>query len=270
MGVGHYENFPVASGLLPARLRRPVAAVYWFARQADDFADEGERSPEERLALLGRYRDELRLLEAGKAPATPFFAELGAVIRAHALPFAPFHDLLDAFSQDVVKKRYANFAEVLDYCRRSANPVGRLVLQLYGAAGEAHRLEWSDAICTALQLANFWQDVAVDYAKGRIYIPLDDLARFGVGEAQISAGDAGGAWPELMRFEIARARELMRSGAPLATELRGRLGWELRTIVQGGLRILEKLDRVQGDVFHARPQLRAWDWPLMLGRALAM
>lgn len=270
MGVGHYENFPVASVLLPARLRRPVATIYWFARQADDIADEGDRSPQERLELLEGYRQQLRALEQGEPPSAEFFAGLGEIIRLYRLPIGPFYDLLDAFSQDVVRKRYADFAELLDYCRRSANPVGRLVLHLYGAAGEGRNFEWSDAICTALQLANFWQDVAVDFAKGRIYIPQEDLARFGVSEAQISAGDACGGWPALMRFEIARARELMRSGSPLATALRGRLGWELRTIVQGGLRILQKLDAVGGDVFHARPQLGAWDWTVMLGRALAM
>ncbi len=270
MGVGHYENFPVASLLLPARLRRPVATIYWFARQADDIADEGDRSPQERLLLLEGYREQLRALERGKPPGSEFFAGLGEVIRLYRLPFGPFHDLLDAFSQDVVKKRYADFAELLDYCRRSANPVGRLVLHLYGAASETRHFQWSDAICSALQLANFWQDVAVDFTKGRIYIPQDDLARFGISETQISAGDTGGSWAALMHFEIARARELMSSGSPLAKALPGRLGWELRTIVQGGLRILQKLDAVHGDVFHARPQLAAWDWPVMLGRALAM
>jgi squalene synthase HpnC len=270
MPVDHYENFPVGSLLLPARLRRPVAAVYWFARQADDFADEGERSPGERLSLLEGFRAELRAIEAGRPAGTPFFAELSSVVRDHTLPLQPFHDLLDAFSQDVVKKRYADFAEVLDYCRRSANPVGRLMLCLYGAAGEARHLEWSDAICSSLQLINFWQDVEVDYAKDRIYLPQDDMARFGVPETQIAARDTAGGWRALMRFEIARAREMMLAGAPLAKRLPGRIGLELRTIVQGGLRIAEKLERVEGDVFRRRPVLHAWDWPLMLGRALAM
>ena len=270
MGAGHYENFPVGSVLLPAHLRRPVAAVYRFARQADDFADEGERSPEERLALLEGYREELRALEAGKPSHTAFFAELGAVIGEYRLPYRPFHDLLDAFSQDAVKKRYENFAELLEYCRRSANPVGRLVLRLYRSDQDPRYLDWSDAICSALQLANFWQDIEIDFRKGRIYLPQEDMARYGIGEAQIAARDSGGEWPELMRFEIARSRELMQSGAPLATRLPGRIGLELRTIVQGGLRIFEKLERVNGDVFRNRPVLRAWDWPLVLGRALAM
>ena len=270
MPAGHYENFPVGSVLLPARLRRPVAAVYQFARRADDFADEGDHAPGDRLALLEGFRAELRAIQAGGPAGEPFFIELAAVIRDHRLPLEPFHDLLDAFSQDVVKKRYADFGEVLEYCRRSANPVGRLMLCLYGAAGEPHHMAWSDAVCTSLQLVNFWQDVEIDFAKDRVYLPQDDLARFGVREAQIAARDAGGGWPALMRFQVGRARALMLSGAPLATRLGGRIGLELRTIVQGGLRIAEKLDDAGGDVFRRRPVLRAWDWPVMLGRALAM
>jgi squalene synthase HpnC len=270
MSVGHYENFPVGSLLLPARLRRPVAAVYRFARQADDFADEGSLAPGKRLALLEAYRDELRAIDAGRPPREPFFAELAEVVREHRLPLQPFYDLLDAFSQDVVKKRYADFDEVLGYCRRSANPVGRLMLVLYGAAQEPRHLEWADALCSALQLINFWQDVEIDFRKDRIYLPQDDMARYGVTEAQIAARDCGGGWPALMRFQVARARTMLESGAPLAGRLRGRVSLELGTIVQGGLRIVEKLERVDGDVFRRRPVLRAWDWPLMLGRALAM
>jgi phytoene synthase len=270
MPVDHYENFPVGSLLMPARLRRPVAAVYWFARQADDFADEGERIPEERLSLLEGFRAELRAIEAGRKPGSAFFERLAAVIAEHRLPLRPFYDLLDAFSQDVVKKRYADFSEVQDYCRRSANPVGRLMLHLYQAADQPRHLEWSDAICTSLQLINFWQDVEIDFAKDRVYLPQEDLARFGVAESQIAARDAGGAWRELMRFEVGRARDLMLSGAPLARRLPGRIGLELRTIVQGGLRIAEKLDRVEGDVFRRRPVLRRWDWPLLVARALSM
>ena len=266
MSVGHYDNFPVASWLLPRALRPAVAAIYWFARTADDFADEGDAPASERLARLNGYRADLTRIAAGREPDSPVLARLAPVIAAHALPLQPFHDLLDAFSQDVVKQRYASFDEVLDYCRRSANPVGVLMLHLFGAAG-ADNLRRSDAICTGLQLANFWQDVAVDWAKGRLYLPQDDLARFGVNEAQIDAGRVDNAWRRTMAFQIARTRALLQSGAPLARALPGRIGWELRLVVQGGLRILERIDRAGGDVFRHRPVLRGPDWSLMLWRA---
>ena len=269
MPVGHYENFPVASLLLPARLRHPVSVIYRFARSADDFADEGSISQAERLALLGGYRDELRRLEAGKTGGSALFAELGRVIGAYDLPFEPFYDLLDAFTQDVTKTRYANFDEVLSYCRRSADPVGRLMLHLYGEVNAAN-VACSDAICSALQLINFWQDIETDFRKNRIYLPQDDMARFGVTERQIAAGDCSGRWWDLMRFQIERARKLMLAGAPLAARLPGRVGIEIRAVVQGGLRILEKLERARGDVFRHRPVLRPWDWPVLLWRASAM
>ena len=267
MPVAHYENFPVASLLLPARLRRPVAAVYRFARSADDFADEGELPAAARLALLDGYRAELDRIGAGRAPLTPLFAELQDVVAAHRLPLAPFYHLLDAFSQDVTKQRYATFAEVMDYCRRSADPVGRLMLHLYERYDEGNAAS-SDSICSALQLVNFWQDIEVDFRKNRIYLPQDEMRRFGVREAQISAGDASGGWWDLMRFQIDRARSLLLAGAPLASRIPGRIGLEIRTVVQGGLRILEKLERVRGDVFRHRPVLKPVDWPLLLCRAL--
>jgi squalene synthase HpnC len=268
MSVGHYENFPVASVLLPARLRHPVAVIYRFARSADDFADEGDLPAAQRLALLDAYRQELRRLEAGAAAGNALFAEIASIARAHRLPLQLFHDLLDAFSQDVVKKRYADYAEVLDYCRRSANPVGRLLLHLFEAASEAN-LRLSDAICTGLQLINFWQDVQIDWRKDRIYLPQDELLRFGVSERQIADADTSGNWQALMRFQVDRARALMKTGAPLGRILRGRIGLEIRTIVQGGLRILEKIDKAKGDVYHHRPVLKAYDWPLLLARAIA-
>jgi len=267
MSVGHYENFPVASLLLPPRLRAPVSVIYRFARSADDFADEGDLAPAARLALLDGYRAELDRLSKGTPPAAPLFHELGRVILAHGLPLAPFYDLLDAFSQDVTKPRYANFAEVMDYCRRSADPVGRLMLHLYGKC-DGINVAASDSVCTALQLVNFWQDVEIDFLKNRIYLPQDEMARFGVSEAQIAARDASGGWWDLMQFQVERARALMLSGAPLALRLPGRIGLEIRTVVQGGLRILEKLERVRGDVFRHRPVLRLLDWPLLFCRAL--
>lgn len=269
MSVGHTENFPVASVLLPAALRHPVAVIYRFARTADDFADEGDLRPHERLAFLEGYRAELRRLEAGHSPASPLFQELREVIAAHRLPLVPFYDLLDAFSQDVTKQRYANFTEVMDYCRRSADPIGRLMLHLYGDRDD-HDFACSDAICSALQLTNFWQDVEIDFRKNRIYLPQEDMARFGVTEDQIAASDASGGWWDLMRFQIDRSRRMMVRGAPLAIRLPGRIGLEIRTVVQGGLRILEKLEQARGDVFRHRPILKAFDWPLMFCRALVM
>jgi squalene synthase HpnC len=266
MSAGHYENFPVASVLLPAPLRHPVSVIYRFARSADDFADEGDLPPAERLTQLDNYRQELRRLEAGSAPDRALFAELGQVVRDYRLPLQLFHDLLDAFAQDVVRNRYADYAELMDYCRRSADPVGRLLLHLFGAATEAN-LRRSDAICSSLQLINFWQDVAIDWRKDRIYLPQDEMLRFEVTERQIASGDASGQWPALMRFQVERARALMQSGAPLGRALPGRIGLEIRTIVQGGLRILEKLDKIEGDVYHHRPVLNAYDWPLLLFRA---
>jgi len=266
MSVGHYENFPVASLLLPRRLRPAVATIYWFARTADDFADEGDRLPAERLAQLDAYRTELARITEGRVPQAPRFVELAAVIRGYGLPIEPFRDLLDAFSQDVLKQRYGTFDEVLDYCRRSANPVGRLMLHLYGAAAPGDLVR-SDAICTALQLVNFWQDVALDWRKGRIYLPQDEMTRFGVSEKHVAEAHADDAWQRLMAFQTSRTRALLESGAPLARTLPGRIGWELRMVVQGGLRILERIDRVRGDVFRRRPALRAPDWPRMLWRA---
>jgi squalene synthase HpnC len=269
MPVDHYENFPVASLLVPAPLRRPIEVIYRFARSADDIADEGEATPEARLAGLAAYGAELDRIAAGQAPETPLFADLAVVIAAHGLPLQLFRDLLDAFAQDVVKTRYADFPELLNYCRRSANPVGRLVLHLVGRTGP-QQLERSDCICTALQLINFWQDIAVDWKKGRIYLPQADLPRFRIGEDDIAAGRWSANWAALMDFQTDRAAALMRRGAPLVHDLPGRIGWEIRLTVHGGLRILERLRRVRGDVFRERPVLGPWDWAVLAGRSLTM
>jgi len=263
----HYENFPVASVLLPMRYREPIGLIYSFARQADDFADEGDLPPEERLRRLNEFRQELNRIEAGQVPLSPFFAELANMIRTWRLPVQLFRDLLDAFSQDVVKTRYENFAEVLDYCRRSANPVGRLLLHLYGQA-TPENLKQSDAICSALQIINFQQDVAIDYRKNRIYFPLDEMRAYGITEQQIARGDTGGNWQAFMAFQISRAQDMMASGASLGLALPGRIGLELRTMIAGGERILLKLQAANGDMFRHRPVLRAWDWASMLTRAL--
>jgi phytoene synthase len=271
MPVDHYENFPVASMLLPARLREPVEAIYAFARSADDIADEGDAPPAERLARLAAYRRELDAIARAEPPCdaalAPLFERLARNVRRFGLPLEPFYDLIDAFAQDVVRTRYADFAELGDYCRRSANPVGRLLLHLYAAA-TPENLRLSDHICTSLQLINFWQDVAIDRDKQRIYLPLDELARFGVAEAHIAAARCDGAWRALMAFQVGRARDMMLRGAPLARRLRGRIGWELRLVVLGGLRILEHIEHAGYDVFRHRPRLLRSDWMRLAWRAL--
>ena len=262
MAVGHYENFPVASLLLPAPLREPIEIIYRFARSADDFADEGDDPPELRLRKLNDYRRQL------ETPEDPLLRDVAKIIREHELPVELFADLLDAFSQDVTKKRYANFADVLDYCRRSANPVGRLLLHLFKRTSDSN-CRASDAICSALQLVNFWQDVDVDYLNdGRIYLPQDEMARHGVTERHISQKICDDAWRNLMKFQVERARALMLSGKNLGRALPGRIGLEIRATIQGGLRILEKIERARYDVFRRRPKLRALDWPVVFLKAV--
>jgi squalene synthase HpnC len=262
VSVGHYENFPVASLLLPRSLRRPVALIYHFARTADDYADEGNEPRETRLENLRRWRDQL------EQPKEEFFEKLRQIRLEHELPLQLFHDLLDAFTQDVVKNRYADFAEVLDYCRRSANPVGRLLLHLFKRVNET-TLAQSDRVCSALQLINFWQDVGTDYAaRDRIYLPRDEMQRFGVDERQIAERRVDDAFRALLRFQAERARRLMLDGKPLLDALRGRFRLEIAVTVESGLRILEKLEQADYDMFRHRPVLKWFDWPSLLYRAL--
>ena len=269
MPVNHYENFPVASILLPRRLVPAVEAIYAFARSADDLADEGDALPVQRLASLDAYDAALDGIERGEPQGDPMFARLSGVIAQYDLPLQPFRDLLSAFKQDVGTKQYASFGLLLDYCRRSANPVGWLMLSLYGAATPRNITD-SDAICSALQLINFLQDVAIDREKERLYLPLNDLARFGVTPGQLDQAEADARFRALMKFELERARALMLSGAPLARRLPGRIGWELRLVVQGGLRILEAIEKVDFDVFRRRPRLALPDWLVIAWRALWM
>jgi phytoene synthase len=271
MPVDHYENFPVASLLLPARLRPPVEAIYAFARSADDIADEGDAAPAERLAQLDAYRGALDAISGGTLPTAaalvPLFTRLADAIQQHHLPLAPFYDLLDAFSQDVVKTRYADFAELSHYCARSANPIGRLMLELYGAATNINLLR-SNAICSSLQLINFCQDIAIDWHKNRVYLPQNDLDHFAVTLDDIAAGRTSPQWRKLLAFQVERARAMMLKGAPLALELRGRIGWEMRLIVEGGLRILSRIEAADFDVFNHRPHLGKADWLAIGWRAL--
>jgi squalene synthase HpnC len=269
MPVEHYENFPVASILLPKRLRPAVEAIYAFARTADDLADEGDATASERLAALTAYDAALDRIAAGATDHAPLFERLAVTVRAHELPLAPLYALLSAFKQDVVVHRYATYDTLLDYCARSANPVGQLMLHLYGAATEEN-LRDSDAICSALQLINFLQDVAVDLHKERIYLPLEDLARYAISPAALDHPDARARWRAMMKFEVARARALMHSGAPLALRLKGRIGFELRLVVQGGLRILDAIEAVEYDVFRHRPKLEKRDWLAVFWAAVRM
>jgi squalene synthase HpnC len=268
VGIDHYENFPVASVLLPARLRAPVEAIYHFAREADDIVDEGDATPQARLAALDARLLELDRIKRGEVPELPLYRELAVQAAAHRLPIQPLRDLLDAFRQDVTKTRYADFGELVHYCRRSANPIGRLLLHLYGETAP-RSLAMSDGICSALQLINFLQDVDSDYRdRGRIYIPQDEMARFGITDQDIARRAPSPAWRRLMNFQRDRARRMLQAGAPLGRVLRGRIGLELRSIVMGGDRVLEKLHAADGDVFGARPVLRGLDWPLVFWRAL--
>jgi squalene synthase HpnC len=266
MSVEHYENFPVASILLPGHLRRPVQIIYRFAREADDFADEGDMPDAERLARLDGFRAELARIANREESQAPLFRDVAEIVAEHRLPLQLFHDLLDAFAQDVVKKRYADFTELLDYCRRSANPVGRLLLHLYRVATPVN-LACADDICSALQLINFWQDVKKDYAMGRIYLPQDEMAQYGVTERHIAQGLANAEWRDLMRFQTDRAGEMMKRGAPLGSILGGRTGLEMRMIIAGGMRIIDKLRGVNFDMFERRPVLQVHDWVIMLLRS---
>ena len=274
MAVDHYENFPVASRLLPAHLRAAVLAIYRFARSADDIADEGDATAAQRLAELAQYRHALSLLESNRPESArlpeslgKIFIPLGQAIDAHKLPFQPFFDLLSAFEQDLTQTRYRDNADVMAYCRLSANPVGILMLHLYQTT-DTQSIEESNAICSALQRVNFLQDVAIDWKKDRVYLPKEALTRFGVTEDIIARGECTQAWRNLMAEQIAECRTLLHFGYPLGRRLPGRIGLELRLIVQGGLRILEKIERVHGDVFNKRPVLRSADWITMLWRAL--
>jgi squalene synthase HpnC len=286
MSVGHYENFPVASFLVPADLRPAIVALYRFARAADDIADEGDAAPAERLARLAHFDASLAAIAAGATPRDAPFPALAAAIRRHGLPIAPLHDLVSAFRQDVTVKRYATDAELDDYCRRSADPVGRMVLALYRADTAANVVA-SDAICTALQRANFWQDIAVDWRIGRVYVPRARLAAHGLDEGVIARaaddgaiarpGDDGATtrvgadprWRALMRALTDDTRARFARGAALPGALPWRQRLELRAVIAGGVRILARIDAVGGDVFRRRPALRARDWVVVMARALA-
>jgi squalene synthase HpnC len=279
-GRGHYENFPVASWFLPRPMRRHVAAVYAFARAGDDFADEGNRTVDERHRLLDVWLQRLR--RTASAPDAPtgapepgeptdareVFLALGATMRACALPVILFEDLLSAFRQDVTVKRYETWADLRDYCRRSANPIGRLVLRI-GGYREPQLDRWSDAVCTALQLTNFWQDLAPDFARGRIYLPAEEIGRHQADERALVQGDMTPEWAGALRAAVRRTRELFNEGRPLCDRIRGRLRHELRATWLGGVRILDRIDANPRDLVRGRPTIGAADAPWLLAWLLA-
>ena len=264
----HYENFPVASLLVPKRLRGPIAAIYAFARSADDIADEGDVDAAVRLARLQGYRDRLQVLSRGETvDDEPVFIAIADCSRRYSLPLSLFDDLLTAFIQDVRTTRYDTDAELMNYCRHSANPVGRLLLYLYGVADDAN-LRDADAICTALQLINFLQDLEQDYRENnRIYIPQQAMHRHGVDESWFAQRRNDAAMRAMIDEQIDRARSLLLQGAPLAWRLRGRFGLEIRLTVAGGLRILQRLAQSRENVF-SRPRLHWPDKVWMFKRAL--
>ena len=267
MAQSHYENFPVASRLLPKHLRQPIAVIYAFARRADDFADEGDLSDHERLAALNDFSNKLNLIEQDKAVEDTTFIALADVIKQHQLPVSLFHDLLTAFKMDVTKERYANFGEVMEYCRYSANPVGRLLLHL-NKETSPQSLGYSDAICSALQLTNFLQDISQDLQESnRIYLPQEEMEQFGVSEDDIRNKRTNAASQRLIAFQIQRTAKLMQAGAPLGKVLKGRMGLELRMTIMGGSRILYKLNQQHDDVF-SRPRLNKWDIAWVIWKAI--
>jgi phytoene synthase len=277
----HPENFPVASWLLPRRLRPHVAAIYSFARTADDFADEPGRTPGERLQLLDEWNKRLRAtdlapsiaspidaakISTGSAPAS-LFAALAHTRREFDLPISLFEDLLSAFRQDVEKTRYETWEEVFDYCRRSANPVGRLVLRLFGYnSSELDR--YSDAVCTALQLTNFWQDLAIDWSRGRLYVPAEEWRAAGAQTADLDARRMTPAWQTALKQAAAHTRQLFDEGRPIADRVDGRLRYELRATWLGGTRILDRVERANFDVFNHRPTVRFRDGLVIAWRAV--
>ena len=263
----HYENFPVASHLLPKHLRQPISVIYAFARRADDFADEGDIPEAQRLELLTGFSHQLDLIQQGEQSDDPTFIALADIIEKYQLPISLFHDLLTAFKMDVIKNRFANFGEIMEYCRYSANPIGRLLLHLNNAVSPQN-LGYSDAVCSALQLINFLQDIQQDYEENnRIYLPQDEMEKYSVSETDIQNKVTNASTRRLIEFQIRRALKILQSGAPLGKVLKGRMGLELRITIMGGSRILYKLNQQHDDVF-SRPRLSKWDLAWMIWKAI--
>lgn len=271
VSIEHYENFPVASWLCPPSLRPAILAIYRFARTADDIADEGAAPGGERRAQLANYRAALQRAARGESggPWSEVFVPLTSAIAAHRLPLEPLNDLLSAFEQDTDNPVYPDRAALLDYCTRSANPIGRLLLHLCGVS-ESEALRQSDAICSALQLINFWQDLSRDLPRGRRYVTQADAACHGLDARDLQAGADSDASRALVRSLVAWARDLMLAGAPLVHRLPGRMGWELRFVMQGGLHVLEKIEADGCNALSRRPQIDKSDFVRLAWRALRM
>lgn len=267
MTRARYENLPCMALFLPRKLCRPVSLIYTFVRQTRDLANDEGIEAAQRLSLLNGFRTELEQISAGNTPDMPLFRDLAAMTTQHSVPLKPFFDLLDAFTLDVVKNRYSDFTEVMQYCRCSANPVGRLLLHLYGAR-EKRYFAYSDAICSSLKLINLLQSIAIDYKRGRIYLPLDEMEKYKITESQIAGNDKGGMWEVFMLSQIERARQMLFTGSPLGTILPGRVGFGLRIIIMGGKSILRKLHKKRGDVFKQRRMLKPVDWAYILLRSI--
>ena len=274
--ITHYENFPVASWLCPPHLRPAITAIYWFARTADDLADEGDATPQQRLDDLAAFRNDL--LSATKAESTSprwphVFKPLASAIAKFSIPVKHLEDLLSAFEQDIRKTSdgtgYATEAELHDYCSRSANPVGRLLLHLYGIADDA-ALRYSDHICTALQLINFWQDLSQDIPRGRFYLPEDACATYKVTKAHLTALQQTENATKLIAAQAINTAATMEKGSKLMHLIPGRAGWELRFVVQGGLRILDKIKVLDYAMLVKRPKLTKLDYVVIGWRALWM
>jgi squalene synthase HpnC len=270
----HYENFPVASRFLPKAMRPHIAAIYAFARTADDYADEPGIAKDERLRLLDAWARQLaaagsdrEFRELGSKRPDPVFVALGQTIRECRLPVTLFEDLLSAFRQDVTTTRYDTWESVLDYCRRSANPVGRLVLRV-GGYDDARLDAQSDAVCTALQLANFWQDLSRDWAIGRLYVPRADRISAGACEEDVAEKRMTPEWRRVMGVMVQRTRALFAAGRGVCDGVTGRLRWELRLTWLGGSRILDKLERHDFDVFNHRPTIGKGDIPGLIRDAV--
>jgi squalene synthase HpnC len=274
MARSHYENFPVASRLLPRAMRPHIAALYAFARVADDLADEGRAPAEYRREQLAAWRRRLHAAVVVEAVSAPPHADEDLIliatahsIRTFNLPITLFDDLVSAFGQDTMTCRYDSWADVLDYCRRSANPIGRLVLRIAGATDDALDTS-SDALCTALQLTNFWQDFGRDWRGGRLYVPREVFAACGAREEDLAAGRMTPEWAEALARAVCFTRDLFASGRRVCDEVGGRLGIELKLTWLGGARILDEVDRTRDRALAARPTLGRWDVPPLLWQAV--
>jgi len=249
----HYENFPVISFLIPKELQKHVAVIYWFARTADDIADEGNITEEERLKKLIGFEDNFTSALNGNQQ-NDFETALVNTINEKKLTTSLFYDLLKAFKQDVTKKRYKDFSDVLDYCKHSANPVGRLILELFNIRND-ESFFLSDKICTALQLTNFWQDLAIDLKKGRIYLPEDEMQKFGVDEKSFELKENSLNLQQLLRHNISRTEELFKEGRGLLKYLKGKLKLEIEWTILGGELILKKIKKIDYNTINIRPTI---------------